>query len=52
MIYIVRVYDGQEVYDYEYSNEQHAREHMTWEKFHAELYVWLDGREWFMYSVN
>ena len=52
MIYIVRVYEDSEIYEYEYSNEKHAREHMAWEKCHAELYVWLDGREWFMDSVN
>ena len=52
MIYIVRVYEGQEVYEYEYGNEKHAREHMAWETCHAELYVWKDGREWFIDSVN
>ena len=52
MIYIVKVYEDGEVYEYEYSNEKHAREHMEWEKCHAELYVWLAGREYFMDSVN
>ena len=52
MIYIVRVYEGLEVYEYEYGNEKHAREHLEWEKCHAELYVWMDGREWLLDSVN
>ena len=52
MIYIVRVYEGGEIYEYEYGNEKHAREHLTWEKCYAELYVWQNGREWFLDSVN
>ncbi len=52
MIFIVRVYEGTEIYEYEYGNEKHAREHMEWEKCHAELYIWLHGCEWFLYSMN
>ncbi len=52
MIYIVRVYDGDEVYEYEYSNEKHAREHMAWEKCHTELYGYRAGREWFIDSAK
>ena len=52
MIYIVKVYDGQGINQYEYDDEQQAREHMAQETCHAELYVWLAGREWFMDSVN
>ena len=52
MIYIVRVYENDQVYEYEYGNEKHAREHMEWEKCHVELYVWFHGREWFMDSMN
>ena len=52
MIYIVRVYDGENVYEYEYGNEKHAREHMAWEKCHTELYAWQNGLERFLDSVN
>ena len=52
MIYIVRVYDGENVYEYEYSNEQHAREHMAWEQCRTELYGWQAGREWLICGIN
>ncbi len=52
MIYIVRVYDGENVYEYEYVNEKHAREHMAWEKCHTELYAWQNGLERFLDSVK
>ena len=52
MIYIVRVYEGLEVYEYQYGNEKHAREHLEWEKCHAELFLWFRGHEWFIGSVN
>ena len=52
MVYIVRVFDGSEVYEYEYGNEKHAREHMAWEACHTELYVWLNGREMYLDSAN
>ena len=52
MIYIVRVYEGGEIYEYEYGNEKHAREHMAWEKCHVELYGYHGGHEWFIDSVN
>ena len=52
MIYIVRVYDGNQVYEYEYGNEKHAREHLEWEKCHAELFVYEKGCEYFIDSVN
>ena len=55
MLYIVRVYEGDETYEYEYGNQEHADEHMRQEKergCRAELYVYLNGRENFMYSVN
>ena len=52
MIYIVRVYENDQIYEYEYGNEKHAREHMEWEQRHAELYVWFHGREWLIDSVN
>ena len=52
MIYIVRVYDGENVYEYEYSNEQHAREHMAWEQCRTELYGWQAGREWLICGLK
>ena len=52
MIYIVRVYDGDSVYEYEYGSEKHAREHMAWEQGHTELYGYRAGCEWFIDSVN
>ena len=52
MSYIVRVYDGEDVYEYEYGNEKHAREHMAWERCRAELYGYQAGREWFIGSVK
>lgn len=52
MIYIVRVYDGDAVYEYEYANEQHAREHMAWEQCPAELYAYRARREWLIDSVK
>ena len=31
-------YDGENVCEYEYSNEKHARKHMAWEQCRTELY--------------
>ena len=52
MIYIVRVYDGNDVYEYEYGNEKHAREHMEWESCRTELYAWKAGKEWLLDSTG
>ena len=52
MLYIVRVFDGEDTFEYEYGNQKHADEHMKMEKVHSELYVYLNGREEYMYSVN
>lgn len=52
MLYIVRVFDGEDTFEYEYGNQKHADEHMKMEKAHSELYVYLNGREEYMYSVN
>lgn len=52
MLYIVRVFDGDDTFEYEYGNQQHAEEHLKMEKAHAELYLYRNGREEFMYSVN
>ena len=52
MLYIVKVYADGEVYEYEYGLLEHAQEHMHMERCRAELYVWLNGREEFIESVN
>ena len=52
MIYIVRVYEDGEIYEYEYGNEKHAREHMAWEQGHTELYGYRAGREWVIDSAK
>lgn len=52
MLYIVKVYEGDEIHVYEYGLLEHAREHMRWETLHTELYVWLEGREEFMEAIN
>ncbi len=33
--YIVRVYDGPDTYEYEYSNPEHANEARDWEREHG-----------------
>lgn len=52
MLYIVRVYDAGSIFDYEYACQEQADEHMRSEHCHAEMYVFLNGREEYMYSVN
>ena len=52
MIYIVRVYEDGEIYEYEYGNEKHTREHMAWEQGHTELYGYRAGREWVIDSAK
>ena len=52
MLYIVRVFEDEETFEYEYGNQKHADEHMKMEKAHAELYLYQNGIEKFMYSVN
>ena len=53
MFYIVRIYAAgccvQEIQD---SRLEEARAHMRATAHPAELYVWLNGREEFMESVN
>lgn len=47
MIYIVRVNDNGEQYEYEYGNLRHAEEHIAMEKPTAkvELYEYCNGKE-------
>ena len=45
MIYIVRVFENNDVYEYEYGNEKHAREHMEWEKLPCKLYEYKNGKK-------
>jgi hypothetical protein len=52
MLYIVRVHEDGQVYEYEYGLLEHAREHMRQERCHAELFLYREGREWFMEAVN
>ena len=52
MYYIVRVWELDGICDYEYSRQEDAQAHMQQTTDHAEMFVWLAGREWFMGSVN
>ena len=45
MLYIVRVWDAGEMYEYEYGCIEHALEHMKVEKSCAKLYRYSDGME-------
>lgn len=47
MLYIVRVNDNGEQYEYEYGNLRHAEEHIAMEKPTAkvELYEYCNGKE-------
>lgn len=52
MFYIVRAWDAGRIIEYEYDTLEGAQAHMNLETRHAELYVWLGGREEFFSSVN
>ena len=52
MFYIVRIYAAGSVQEYQYNELEDAQAHMRAAGSHAELYVWLNGREEFMESVN
>ena len=52
MLYIVRVYTPDGIYEYEYGILEHANEHMQMENFHAELFLYREGQELFMEAVN
>ena len=45
MLYIVRVWDAGEMYEYEYGCIEHALEHIELEKSCAKLYRYSDGVE-------
>lgn len=44
MLYIVRVIDGGEIYEYEYGNLPHAKDHYDWEKS-AAIWLYENGKE-------
>jgi len=46
MMYILRVYEDGAVYEYEYGNEAHAREHMNAEKAMCILTEYKDGNDY------
>ncbi len=52
MLYIVRVFEDGQIYEYEYGTLEHAQAHMNAETAHAELYVYMNGREEYVDSVN
>ena len=52
MLYIVRVCEDGQIYEYEYGLLDHARQHMQMERCRAELYIWLDGQDVFLGAVN
>ena len=52
MLYIIKVYEDGQIYEYEYGMLEHAQEHMRWERCYAELYIWKDGREELAERVN
>ena len=45
MLYIVKVWDEGNLYEYEYGCIEHALEHMKVEKSCAKLYLYRDGVE-------
>ena len=44
-LYIVKSYEDGEVYEYEYGNLKHAKEHLAMEKEKAEIWLYKDGIE-------
>ena len=52
MFYIVRIYAAGSVQEYRYNELKTAQAYMRAAEYHAELYVWMNGREEFMESVN
>ena len=48
MLYIVKVYEEGEVFEYEYGLLEHAEEHLSFEKGKAELYTYENGKETLM----
>ena len=52
MLYIVKVYEADEVYEYEYGLLEHAQKHLEQELFYTELYCYCKGHEWLIKAVN
>ena len=52
MLYVIRVFDGSEIYEYEYGNLKHAQEHLCFEQCYAELYEWQNDAEKLICIVN
>ena len=44
MLYIIRVFENDEMYEYEYGSLNHAEEQYSWENS-AELWLYKDGKE-------
>lgn len=44
VLYIVRAFEDDEMYEYEYGNLHHAEDQYNWEKS-AELWIYEDGKE-------
>lgn len=42
MLYIVRVYEENNVYEYEYGLLEHVKEHLKMEKNHVEVFEYKD----------
>lgn len=46
MLYIIRAYEGPDIYEYEYGLLEHAKEHLQQEKAEkVELYEYSKGNE-------
>ena len=52
MFYIVRYWMAGRAQEQTFDTLESARDCLRHMEDHAELFVWLDGREWFMDSVN
>ena len=52
MYYIVCVWESSGICEYHYDRLVDAETHMNNTTDHAEMYVWLAGREWYFDSVN
>ena len=44
MLYVVKVFEDGEVYEYEYGNLPHAEDQYNWEKS-AEIWLYVDNTE-------
>ena len=52
MLFIIKVYADEQVYEYEYGLLEHAHEHLRQEQSYTELYLYCEGCEWFIEAVN